>query len=427
MTTIPGGSLDVEKTHAAAILAASILVLSSAPCATAQEQLAGRRACVLTIQNLSAGDQFDEYETSITDSIEQELAAAGARIVASSTWVKSPGVPQEARDLLRGPIALAVAADVGADFVVNGSYTVDGEQILVSVQCWDVASRAPVSGFLRSWRFNLAFYNSLHEEVAGRFVPKIAARGQAGADGSADAAGTEAGAPRPARTDVTFLSSQDGVEVLIEGDAPAGTVENGRLNWSAGALPKGSKLRVQKTMEGFHPGWQTVRVAPEVALSPLVRRATKAVEIDWTLGQLVGLGATIRNYRSPDWVYRWAAGYLSMQLPPTSAGTPYFHCDTGLGIGSYVFLPPGSPVRICVAAGAGIIWSLQPMAGAQMFTDFYVNPLSWAVEAKLRGVNVFLRQEMKYTLGFGDNLLGRDIMMVGSSFPPVTVGVLFRR
>ncbi len=415
-------------THVAAIFAASALLLCAALPAPAQRVLDGRRACVLAVQNLTAGDQFDEYETSITDSLEQELASAGATVVASSTWVKSPGVPQDARDLLRGPVALAVAADVGADLAVNGSYTVDGEQILVSVQCWDVASRAPLAGFVRSWRFNLAFYNSLHEEVATRFIPKIASRGTDSAGGGAASAGGQAGAGgSSSRMDVTFLSAQDGMEVAIEGDTPAGVIENGRLSWSAGTMAKGTKIRVRKTLDGFHPDWQTVRLAPEVTLSPLARVATRAVEIDWTLGQLVGLGATIRGYMSPDWTWRWAGGYLSMQLPPTSAGTPYFHFDTGLGIGSYIFLPPGSPVRISIAAGAGIIWSLQPVAGAQMFTDFYFNPLSWAVEAKLWGVNVFLRQELKYTLGFGDNLLGRDMMMVGGSFPPVTVGVLFRR
>jgi hypothetical protein len=417
----------VRNTHAAAILAASILVLSAAPRAMAQDLLAGRHACVLTIQNLTAGDQFDEYETSITDSIEQELAAAGARIVASSAWVKSPGVPQEARELLRGPVALAVAADVGADFAVNGSYTVDGEQIIVSMQCWDVASRAPVSGFLRSWRFNLAFYNSLHEEVAGRFIPKIASRGAVGTEGSAGTGDTTAVPGVAARMDVTFLSSQDGVEVFIEGDAPAGTVENGRLTWSAGALAKGSRLRVRKTMDGFHPGWQSIRVAPEVTLSPLMKKATQAVELDWTLGQLVGLGVTLRQYWKPDTLYRWAAGYLSMQLPPTSAGTPYFHYDAGLGIGFYVLSPPGSSVRIGLAAGAGAVFSLQPVPGASMYNDFYFNPISWSVEARLRGISFFLRQEWKFALGLDNGLLGRGWMMVGGSVPPMTLGVLFRR
>ena len=62
-----------------------------------------------------------------------------------------------------------------------------------------------------------------------------------------------------------------------------------------------------------------------------------------------------------------------------------------------------------------------------MFTDFYLNPVSWAVEAKLWGVTMFLRQEYKYTLGVGDNLLGRDLMMVSGTMPPLTLGVLFRR
>ncbi len=414
----------MRQTRIASILAASILVLSSAPRAAAQDLLAGRRVCVFTVQNLTGSDQDDEYETSITDSIEQELASAGARIIARSTWVKSPGVPPDARDLLRGPIALAVAADVGADLAVNGSYTVDGEQVIVSVQCWDTASRAPVAGFLRSWRFNLAFYNSLHEEVVGRFIPKIVSRAAAGAEGAAVSA---EGPVSSRRTEVTFLSAQDGVQVHIEGDAPAGTVENGRLSWSAGALPSGSKLRVRKTMEGSHPGWQTIRVAPEVTLSPLMKKATQAVELDWTLGQLVGLGVTLRGYWTPDAFYRWAAGYLSMQLPTTAAGRPYFHYDAGMGIGGYVLSPPGSNIRIGLAAGAGAVFSFQPVPGATMYNDFYLNPISWSIEARLRGISFFLRQEWKYAFGLDNGLLERGWVMVGGSVPPMTLGVLFRR
>ena len=203
----------MRRTHSAAILTASILMLSAALPARAQGVLAGRRVCVLTIQNLTAGDDFAEYETSITDTIEQELAAAGARVIASSTWVKSPGVPPDARDLLRGPIALAVAEDVDADLAVNGSYTVEDEQILVSVQCWDVAARAPVSGFLRTWRFNLAFYNSLHDEMISRLIPRLAAgesRGAEGARRGARKAPRRASPPPAHRHPLPLLAGRDG-------------------------------------------------------------------------------------------------------------------------------------------------------------------------------------------------------------------------
>ena len=422
----------MRRTHAAAILAASILMLSAALPARAQGVLAGRRVCVLTIQNLTAGDDFAEYETSITDTIEQELAAAGARVISSSTWVKSPGVPRDTRDLLRGPIALAVARDADADLAVNGSYTVEDEQILVSVQCWDVAARAPVSGFLRTWRFNLAFYNSLHDEMVSRLIPRLASRGArgaedaSGAEGGGSAGDATMGVSLPPRTDIRFVSSQDAVEVLIEGETLAGVIENGRLDWTAGALPTGSKLRVLKKREGFHPSWQTIRVAPEVALSPLSKTAMEGIELDWTLGQMVGLGATLRGYWKPDSLYRWFSSYLFLQLPMTSTGRPYFHYDTGLGIGGYI-LPPGSAVRISLTTGIGAIFSIQGQPGATMFTDFYLNPLSWAVEAKLWGVTMFLRQEYKYTLGVGDNLLGRNLMTVSGTMPPLTLGVLFRR
>ena len=212
-----------------------------------------------------------------------------------------------------------------ADLAVNGSYTVEDEQILVSVQCWDVAARAPVSGFLRTWRFNLAFYNSLHDEMVSRLIPRLAParvarrrRTRRAPRALPGAGGTTTGVPSSTRTDIRFISSQDAMEVLIEGETLAGVMENGRLDWTAGALPKGSKLRVLKKLEGFHPSWQTIRVAPEVVLSPLSKTAMEGIELDWTLGQMVGLGATLRGYWKPDSLYRWFSSYLFLQLPMTS-------------------------------------------------------------------------------------------------------------
>lgn len=413
----------MRSTRLPAILIASLLMLSIAPGAPAESSVTGRRVCVFTIQNLTPEGAHAEYETGITETVEQELEGAGARILRSGAWGKAPRMPRDPRDLLLGPVALAVAEDVGAELAVNGSYTVEGEEILVSLQCWDVAARAPLSGFLRVWRFNLAFYNSLHEEIVSRLVPRIAFRD----DGGQVPTGSPEPIPARARTEIQFLSAQEGMQVFIEGDAPAGIIENGRLTWPAGVLPEGTKLRVQKKLDGFHTGWQDIRVQPQVALSPLTRTATEAVEINWTLGQLLGLGATLRGYWSPDALYRWYSSYLSIQIPTTSAGRPVFHYDTGMGIGAYVFFPPGSPVRLALSTGVGAVFSIRAAQGAQMYTDFYLDLLNWAVEARVWGVTAYVRQEMKFATGFADNLLGTSWMFVSGSFPPITIGVLLRR
>ena len=420
VTTLAYGSFKVRLQRSSPILLLVLSTLAAAPALPAQSPLTGRKVCVFTIQNLTPGGAYDEYETSMTETVEQELAGAGARLVRRGAWSKAPRMPQDPRELLRGPAAIAVAEDVGAEVAVNGSYIVEEEQILVSLQCWDVAAKAPLSGFLRTWRFNLAFYTSLHEEMTSKLVPRIVFRNDGGAI-------SETAAAAAAIPEVSFLSPDEGMELLVEGDTPAGVIEDGRLTWAAGGVPQGTRLMVTKKKPGFHTTRQAVRVNPEIKLSPLPKETKESVEVDWTLGQLVGLGCAVRGYAVPDTFFTWVGSYFYLQLPSTSAGRPVFHADTGAGLGLYVLLPPGSRVRLGLSTGMGAIFTYQPIPGAHPYADFYLNVLNCWVETTIKGTTFFLRQEMKYTLGLSNNLLGRDWMMVSGVFPPVTIGIELKR
>jgi len=425
VTTLAYGSSKVRKKRLSSILLLSLFAFTAAPTLPAQNPVANRKMCVFTIQNLTPGGAFAEYEASITETVEQEFDGAGARLIKSGAWSKAARMPQDPRDLLRSPAALAVAEDVGAELAVNGSYIVEDEQILISLQCWDVAAKAPVSGFLRSWRFNLAFYNSLHEEITSKLVPRIALRDDG--SGSSGASTGSASSSAPAVAEISFLSPDEGMEVLIEGETPAGVIEEGRLNWPAGDLAPGTKLTVTKRKRGFHTARQAIRVGPEVQLSPLAKETKESVELDWTIGQLIGLGCTVRDYVIPDTLFAWIGNYLSLQLPSTSAGRPVFHADTGMGIGGYVLLPPSSPVRLGLSAGAGAILSFLTIAGAPSYADLYLNPINVWVEARIKGITVLFRQEWKFSLGLANNLLDKGWLMVSNSFPPMTIGIEIKK
>jgi hypothetical protein len=425
VTTLAYGSSKVRTTRLSSILLLTLAVLAFAPTLSAQNPVANRKVCVFTIQNLTPGGAFGEYEASITETVEQELDGSGARLIKSGAWAKAPRMPPDPRDLLRSPAALAVAEDVGAELAVNGSYIVEDEQILVSLQCWDVAAKAPLSGFLRVWRFNLAFYNSLHEEITSRLVPRIALRDDGG--GPSGASTGSASSSAPAVTEISFLSPDEGMEVLIEGETPAGVIEEGRLTWLAGNMAPGTKLSVTKRKPGFHTARQAIRVGPEVKLAPLAKLTKESVELNWTIGQLIGLGCAVRGYVIPDTLFASIGNYLSLQLPLTSAGRPVLHADMGMGIGGYVLLPPGSAVRIGLSAGAGAILSFLTIADAPAYVDLYLNPINMWVETKIRGVTVFFRQEWKFSLGLSRNLLDKGWVMVANAFPPMTIGIELRR
>ena len=65
-----------------------------------------------------------------------------------------------------------------------------------------------------------------------------------------------------------------------------------------------------------------------------------------------------------------------------------------------------------------------PTPGFPMYADFYVDAASIVLEVNLARVAFFLRQDFKYSLGLGTNLLGRGWRM--NSSPMMTIGMLFR-
>ena len=86
---------------------------------------------------------------------------------------------------------------------------------------------------------------------------------------------------------IAFVSQDDGMEVLLAGDQGR-LIYGGKLAWAAAEMPAGSVFRVPKCRQGYHESWETVRAAPEIRLSPLVKEHSNAVEVDWTYGQLLG-------------------------------------------------------------------------------------------------------------------------------------------
>jgi hypothetical protein len=90
---------------------------------------------------------------------------------------------------------------------------------------------------------------------------------------------------------------------------------------------------------------ETVRTAKEIRLAQLESEQPKALEVDWTLGQLLGLGAALREYTRPESAFFFFGNSFFAQPPLTAAGNLVFHCDMSLGVGAYMFFPPDSPVR----------------------------------------------------------------------------------
>jgi len=378
---------------------------------------AGREAVIFPITDLSAQGADTERQDRLSAAVNAEFQAAGFRLVPGGVDAGSA----EPRGSLTGPAAAAIARKKQADVAVSGSFTVDNDRIVVVLSCYEAETGALAAGFLKSWHYNLTFYNNLRAEIEDMLARLIlpAPRGP----------GTDAAAPAA----ITFTSRQEGMEVFLGGERSMGTIQKGKLVIPAGAVRIGSPLLVEKRLTGYHTSWQTVPAAPEIALTPLARQTTVALEASWTVGEFLGGGAAARVYLLPDSLFVSPGLNVSFDPPVSSNAGGIVHFDTHLTIGQYLIFPPGSPFRLGVGTGLGTIFTTE--AGPSLYTDVFWDVASAWVEWNLARVSLFLRSDLKYTLGIGTNLLGRGILTWKASspsgsgspsggVPPLTLGVV---
>ncbi len=402
-----------------------LVLAACAASASGQDAAPAARGSIVvySLQDLSGPGATHEFEQPITDAVVSELGSIGVYdVVAPEKWAAAAQSRDVApRDLLQGAAAASLARDVSADMAVSGSYAIvdadGGQQIALSLQCWDAASGRLLAGLQRTTRFDLAFYIALQGWVdelvqslqSGQGVPT-----QAEAQAITAASGGE----------ISFRSADNGMQVVIAGDTPAGVIANGKLSFPVGAMPTGTPLTVTKEKAGYHESVQAIKSAPVVNLTPLAKLHDSAAEVTWTTGQLLGIGGAVRGYAVPDTCYLYAGNYIYLQTPQSPALRGILHDDIFTGFGGYLFFPPGALFRFSLATGAGFILSAFSQQGMPVYTDLYLNVASWTLETRILGPTLFIRQEFKYTLGIATNLEGRGWPVTG--FPLTTIGILFQ-
>ncbi|MGO9308997.1 MAG: hypothetical protein ACLQDL_08250 [Spirochaetia bacterium] len=403
-------------------MCAAILVLFALPAGGQQQETEAKAPCVVfPMQDFSAGKEYKDYELPITASVSAAFEVAGYSIIPPEKWsVEARKQSLDDRALLAESAALSVAQAVGAALAVTGYFTIVDDQIYISLQCWDVAAGALAAGLQQTARFNIAFYSALHDRVT-EMLPRIVLAARPAESG----AGAVPLKRVPTPASLTFVSPDEGMEVFLVDGTRVGAISNGKLVWKAPGMVLGTPFSVEKRKRGFDVSQETVRAATEIPLSRLVIEQKRAVEVDWTLGQLLGVGGAVRVYVHPDSTFLFLGNYLFVQPPLNSAGNPVIHYDLNAGVGTYLFLPPDAMVRLGVSTGAGAILSTLTGPAAASYSDLYLNVLNWWVETRALGPVIFLRQEWKFATGGNSSALGTGWIMVGN-FPPMTLGVVFR-
>jgi hypothetical protein len=377
----------------------------------------GRSACIFPLIDMSPVRGESDRQKALTDAVGLEIQTAGFTLVSRDKWEESAKkLAVNPQDLLEAPAAVECAEASGADVAISGYFSLEDERILVSLSCYDAKGRDLAGGFMRLWRYNLGFYNSLHTAMEG-MLSRISL---------ADAPPTVL--PETARVPIsriTFTSLQNGMEVSLSGEKSIGQIEDGKLVLAEAGMLTGTPLLIEKKMEGYHTAWQTVPARGEIALTPLTKKTSFAVEANWTTGQVVGAGAALRWYPIPDTLFASFSLYPFMQLPAASTANTVLHIDSTLRLGGYLFFPADSAFRMGVSTGFGVIFTTVINAAAPLYTDFYINFINAWMELNVGRFSFFIRSEMKYMLGIGTNLLGMETMNV-SYFPPIALGAMVR-
>jgi hypothetical protein len=393
-----------------------LLLILAIPSAWSDEsQISGKSVCVFPLVNMSPGGGQAEHQASLSEAVEQEFGAVGFTLIPQDQWIGEAGrlkIPP--LRVLEAQQALALSRNTAAEMAVIGSYSMENDRILVSVQCYDVSAGTLITGFLHTMRFNLGFYNLLHQEIADLVQKVIFVTAPKLIGIQAEVRVNE----------ITFTCPQDGLEVVVEGEKSAGRIQGGSLVFKTGGVRAGTVLQIEKRQEGYHTVWQTIHAAPEVALVPIPKKDTWAMEINWTTGQLEGAGATVRWYPVPNWIMIGFSEYLFAQIPFVPDASWPLHADSELLAGLYLFWPPESSFRLGISAGFGTILTWVPRTSLPVYTDVYVNVMNIWAEYHIWDVTFLLRIQAKVALGLGTNVLGTNFISGGPLGIPVTLGVV---
>ena len=150
---------------------------------------------------------------------------------------------------------------------------------------------------------------------------------------------------------ITFLSAQDGVEVLLAGEKSLGTVAGGRLEAPVGLLTTGSRLELTLRKDGFHTLETAVTAIPEVRLPELLPARRFALDLGWNSGQPLGVGGGLQLVPGRGLGVRRRGDPASRRRCPSWDATDEYavlHLDVGARAGVYL-LPDEAVASPCSA------------------------------------------------------------------------------
>ena len=396
---------------------AGVFLLITTTLWTQEAKVPGKtfKTCLFPTVDLSATEEYKEYQSIISNQLRVELRSAGFTIIPREEWEpvrERQGV--RVSELYQGGAAVEVARQVNAEIAVVSFYSVEERQLILEIKCYDVAENALVSGVFKTARINLSVYNVIGEAVA-ELIPGIRLIGPPPIIES------------PVVEEIALLSEDEGTEIYLGDEGFVGRITNGQLQLPPIPFAIDSKITIEKRKEDYHTGVETIKLKePEmlIELKPLRKRSHRATELNWTLGQLMGFGLAQRFYFDPDSFFLSMEHYFYVQHN-LSDSKPVFHHDIRALIGGYLFTGPHATLRMNLTTGFGMIMTYFWLADQPMYADFYWNVINMSFELNFRRIMLYARVEQKYALGSGSaHILERGwISVLGEGPSTFTFGV----
>jgi len=421
------------------IIIVFLLIIISAASLYSEEE-AKDRVCILLQVSLSETGKWDLFRYVITDALRVELNLVDFSVIPVREWQEIKKIEQFSdTDLLRGANAVSLGRIIGADLVISGFVRVDRGKLLFSLKSYDTATGRLTGAVVKSGRAGLHVY-TLINEAAAELIPALKKEitplpqevvtlqeERMVKDITYEEEFSEMG--RLILVTLLARAEDEGAEILLAGDRLAGRITNGKLSFSSKA---DTKLVIVNRKKGYHSDRQVFKLGDRdtrIKLRPLIPIATRGLELEYTSMQMLGLGAAYRYYIKPDQFLLRAADYLYLQYPFLNPNArPVVHNDFMLQVGHYVFFPPSSRFRVMVNTGLGAIitlftdFSLYSNMDNPIFTDFYWNVFGLWLEANFSHWSYFYRMDMRYALGWGNNLIGAGGFSEGG--PVLTIGAV---
>lgn len=381
------------------------------------------KACIFLNVNLSEHESSD-YETIISEILSVELANIGFTVLESDNWrniAEQKGLNNN--DLLISRNAISVAAETGADIAITGFYYIEESAIIIDFKCYSIKNNRLIASHIDSSRIGLSVHNLIYTAVEDMLPKILAAKEDIGGISQEE----EEILTDFSKYELTFLSEDEDMEIYILENTFLGNIKDGRLIINTIPFNIGTEINITKKKAGYHSETEIIRIEEnnqKITLKPLKKETRFAAEIIWTTGQFFGLGLGMRYYFIPDSFFISADDYFYIQYGFNERSSPVFHDDLRVLAGKYLFFPYSSLFRMGISAGIGCIFSFYSIPDKGLFTDFYIDFSNIWTEWNIKNWAIFLRVELKYSLGIGNNLLGRQIIVPEGIGPSVSLGAV---